>query len=294
MLPRPYMTKQKLTVAWTFLSMALFFASGAVAKDMDVKVQCGQDEQAGHWWNYCEYQVPGSTSKDVLYYFHGIGGSEYEWQNFPFYDKTYSLWGNSAPTVVTVSYGSAWLLAEQNSSGVSGLYEHFIHTALPYLETQLKLTPERRLLMGLSMGGFNASQLYLKNPELFNKVALACPALSTVSPYASREEIAAYQQRTGALDYYIARALGLSATYFPDEASWQTAAPVQQAQQRTNPTYPPLFVSGGMQDQYGFQEGGKAFVDAAAANGATAKWTPVQGPHCTFDIVGNALFLLAK
>lgn len=294
MLRSAYMTKQKLTVAATFLSIALFFSGGAFAKDMDVKVQCGQDQQAGHWWNYCEYQVPGSTSKDVLYYFHGIGGSEYEWQNFPFYDKTYSLWGTSAPTVVTISYGSAWLLAEQNGSSYSGLYEHFIKTALPYLETQLQLSPERRLLMGLSMGGFNASQVYLKNPELFSKVALACPAITTVSPYASQEDIDAYQQRTGALTPYVTRALGLSSTYFPDEPSWEKSAPVQQAQRRTNPQFPPLFVSGGMQDQYGFQEGGKAFVDAAVANGAQAKWTPLPGLHCTFDIIGNALFLLSK
>ncbi|MBC7396621.1 MAG: esterase [Bdellovibrionales bacterium] len=277
-----------------FLSILLFFSANSFADTYDVKVHCGNDEQAGVKWKFCEYKVPGSNNDSVLYYLHGLRGDEYEWQNSPNFVKTYGLWGFSAPTVVTLSYGSTWLLAEKNNSPRSGLYEHFTQIALPAIEKRLNLKPQRRLLMGASMGGFNASQVYLKNPELFAKVSLACPAITSIGPYDSAEVVAAYQERTGAYDEYVRTALTISAAYFPDQASWDKSAPIAQATERVQASHPPLYVSGGTEDEFGFQEGGELFAKAARDKGAQVVWKAVPGLHCSFDVIGNAIFLLTQ
>jgi pimeloyl-ACP methyl ester carboxylesterase len=257
-----------------------------------VSVQCDHQQGGGYWWNYCFYQTAGSTSKDVLYYFHGIHGNEYEWQNSPDYEKVYEVWGAAAPKVISISYGSAWLLAQKNSSPRSGLYDNFVDTAMPTIEAELKLQPAHRLLFGLSMGGFNAAQIYLKNSDLFTKFALACPAITSIGPYSSIEEILAYEKRTDASPADVNTALYLSHVYFPTPQDWNNAAPIAQATATVRADAPPLYVSGGMQDQYGFEEGAQAFVSAVNAKGARAKWVSLPGPHCTWDVEGTALFLI--
>lgn len=269
-------------------------ASPQATRPSSISVTCHKATGGAYWWNYCVHKSSVSQSQDVLYYFHGLDGSEYEWEDSPVYQKVYQLWGAQAPIVVSITYGSIWLLAEVNSSRYSGLYENFIHTSLPYIEKTEKLNPLHRLLLGLSMGGFNAAQVYLKDPSLFSKVALACPALTTIGPYDGDAAIQAYISRTHAFQNNVYNALYLTSSYFPTEASWEKSAPIRLATESINPEFPPLYVSGGLQDEYGFFEGAKAFVDTANAKGAKAAWIPLQGPHCTYDWQGTALFLIAE
>ena len=244
-------------------------------------------------WDYCVYKPTQSKGQDVLYYLHGLEGSDTEWSELPHYDDVYQSWGANAPTVVTISYGGIWLLAEKNGSGYSGLYENFLNTALPFIEKTNNLTPSRRLLVGLSMGGFNAAQLYLKNPNLFARVALLCPAITTVGPYSSQTEINAYVARTHALWTNVRNALEVSSTYFPNESAWENADPISLASKQGNSTFPPLFVSGGLQDQYGFFEGAAYFASEVVSQGAQAIWDPVNGGHCSFDWQATANFIVA-
>jgi S-formylglutathione hydrolase FrmB len=204
------------------------------------------------------------------------------------------LWGNSAPVVISITYGSAWLLAEQNESGYSGLYENFVKVALPTIEKTRNIHPEHRMLMGLSMGGFNAAQVYLKNPELFTKVALACPAITTVGPYSGADEIAAYTARTHALSNYVNNALYLSSNYYPSQEAWDRADSIALANTQITSDSPPLYISGGMQDEYGFFEGAAEFASIAASKGVSATWVPLRGRHCTFDWQGTARFFIAQ
>ena len=294
MLHHDYMNENKFDLKIMFFVISLIFTQSAFAVSPELQIQCGHDEQDGIGWNYCDHQLAGSTSQDVLYYFHGLYGSELEWQNSLVLDETYAAWGLSAPRVITISYGTVWLLAEKNEGQASGLYEHLVHTALPYLEKQLHVNPVHRLLMGASMGGFNASQVYLKNPELFYKVALACPAITSVSPYASSDEISSYISRTGALNSYVDTALRLSSIYFPSPESWSQSDPIELAKQRVTEKFPDLFVSGGTEDEFGFQEGGKIFAETVALKGAKATWTALPGLHCTYDVSGTAQFLISK
>jgi pimeloyl-ACP methyl ester carboxylesterase len=278
-------------IIFSFANISASVAQTPTAPPALPNVTCTQSSGGGYWYDYCLHKVGTSTNPDVVYYLHGLNGSQYEWEDSPYYSQIYALWGNQAPTVVSITYGSIWLLAQTNSSGYSGLYENFVNTALPAIETANSLKPRRRLLFGLSMGGFNAVELYLKNPNLFASVALACPAITTVGPYDGSNAINNYINRTNASAYDVNEAIYVSETYFPTEADWLNAAPLTLVN-NVNASFPPLYVSGGMQDQYGFFEGASQFVAAVTARGAKASWTPLQGGHCTFDWQGTSLFLL--
>jgi pimeloyl-ACP methyl ester carboxylesterase len=272
-------------------SVSASFAQTATPTPAFPQVTCTQSSGGGFWYDYCIHKVATSTNPDVLYYLHGLNGSQYEWEDGPFYSQIYALWGNQAPTVVSITYGSIWLLAQTNGSGLSGLYDNFVNTALPGIETANSLHPRRRLLFGLSMGGFNAAELYLKNPTLFAEVALACPAITTVGPYDGSNAIDDYIHRTHASAGDVDEAIYVSESYFPTEADWLKAAPLTLVN-NVNASFPPLYVSGGLQDQYGFFEGASQFVSAVNAHGGKANWNPLQGGHCTFDWQGTALFFL--
>lgn len=280
----------KMKVLFAALLFQSFSFAPAQANVPNLQVQCYSVSSTRNF-GYCIHKMKDSTSTDVLYYLHGAGSSEYEWQYLGALSKIYAAWGANAPAVISVSYGATWMLAEKNGSGYSGLFEHFTENAMPWMEKQLGFTPTHRMLAGLSMGGFNASQLYLKKPGLFSRVAFLCPAMTSVSPYASSADIEAYVTRTNASWAYVNRALYLSQTYYPTSADWDKAAPVALASQVVTADSAPVFVSVGAQDQYGFQEGAKQFYDAIVAKGASAQWSLVDGGHCSFDVDAAVTFI---
>ena len=53
------------------------------------KVTCYQSSGGGYWYNYCVHKVAASLNTDVLYYLHGLEGSEYEWEDSDYYSKVY-------------------------------------------------------------------------------------------------------------------------------------------------------------------------------------------------------------
>lgn len=279
----------KINIALFAFFFNFFGLTIAYAELPDMNIEC-HGVRSTYNFGYCVHQVKGSVSKDVLYYLHGVGSSEYEWQNNAALAKIYETWGANAPAVITISYGSFWLLSEK-SEDTRGLFEHFIGNAMPWAEKVLKFTPEKRMLSGASMGGFNASQLYLKQPTMFTKVAMLCPAITSVSPYASKADVDAYIERTHATRSYVNRAIYLSQMYYPTEAAWAKADPVANANQVVNNTFPAALITIGNQDEYGFQEGAKALADAITAKGGSAQWSLVEGKHCTFDVPAAISFL---
>lgn len=278
----------KAFVVWFALSLASF----AQASDTEITQNCYRANEAGERWTYCVHRVSPSVNADVVYYLHGANGSAETWANTPYFRRIYDAWGTQAPTVISVSYGPVWLLAEKNTSTYSGLYTHFVSTALPAIEKAQALKPARRLLAGSSMGGFNSVQLYLKNPELFARVALLCPAVAEVGPYSGDEAIDAYVERTGADDALVANSIYLTRLFFPTRAAYQSADPLPQAAARVTAKSPPLFVSIGLQDEYGFFEGAGKLVDLVKSKGARAAYSPVQGTHCTWDWKSVSQFLV--
>jgi pimeloyl-ACP methyl ester carboxylesterase len=283
-------------------SLFLYLASAQELEDTTTQrlprnpfAQCGSEKTEKQKWSYCIYRYNNHSQK-VVYYFHGLLGDERDWERRS-EKEMLAYWkstGQQSPIIVSISFGKSWFLAEKNSSSKSGLYEIFSQKILPQIQNQfLAIIPEQNILLGFSMGGFNASQLYFKMPHVFSRAALICGAMATVSPHASRKEVEQYIQRTNAQSWRVLVALGLSRTYFPTENDWQKHSPVALAQQYLGPRSSPLYVSNGLEDEFGFHEGNLAFVDLAAKNGADvlSDFYP-QGGHCDVDQTPIAEFLV--
>lgn len=243
---------------------------------------------------YCVYRDRRGTNGDVVYHMHGRNLDERIWN-----DDTYmtaliqSEWQRRPelpPTVVTVSYGSTWLLTPKGEKRDSGLLDDLM-TRLPAIEAKIG-RPRRRLLMGESMGGLNVLIAGLSYPSRFIKVAALCPGVYAVSPFASLPTIRAKMQRTGANPKIIFGVWMMARKYAANDAEWQRVSPLALIE-RAGPTYPALYLSNGLYDVYGNFDGTQRLVDMARKRRVKTEWHPLYGGHCATDATSLAAFLLS-
>jgi S-formylglutathione hydrolase FrmB len=248
-------------------------------------------------YSYCITQDETSHNPDVLYHLHGLTLDEKAWRRTDYYPEMIrQVWkyeNLEAPTVVSVSFGPVWLLVEKNASKLSGLFEVFLKAVIPQIEASLGGVKGKRLLIGESMGGFNATQLLLKAPGEFAKTAILCPAITAISPYASAADVDKYTDKNKADTAKVKKALFASRLFIPDEATWNTVSPLKLAPERLNHDSPDVYLSCGSSDEYGFYQGVAQFADLAYKNLNHFTWHPIfQGPHCAVDAGSVAKFLV--
>lgn len=259
---------------------------------------CGQEKGGAFAYKYCIYRTPGSNSTDVLWFLHGRDGDEHSWETDTHYANIRALWAAQDPTnipiVIGVSFGGQWLLVSKLSKAASGMLQFFENSVVPEMENQAGFKNGRRLLLGESMGGFSAAQLLLSGNVRFDRVVLACPALAWISPYAKMGDIVSWAEQNGV---NLAIAISVVITARGDFASteeWESASPMYLATDRLGPLTPPMLVSIGQQDTFGFYPGARDFATIAKQqSGSEVTWQPVPGPHCSFDETAAANFALA-
>jgi S-formylglutathione hydrolase FrmB len=241
---------------------------------------------------YCIYRAAQGTSGDVLYHLHGRGLDERIWN-----DDTYltgllqSEWqarGAVPPTVVTLSYGSTWLLTPRGKRSESGLLEDLMGR-LPEIETRTG-APRRRLLMGESMGGLNVLIAGLSEPDSFDKIAALCPGVYVDSPFGSLTAMRAGIERTGANPKRAFGVWWLARTYIADDAEWRRISPLSLIK-RAGPDFPALYLSNGLYDAYGNYEGTRLLAERAVERGVRTEWRPLYGGHCATDVYSLSRFL---
>lgn len=241
---------------------------------------------------YCIYRAEQGTNGDVLYHLHGRGLDERIWN-----DDTYltamlqARWrdgGALPPTVVTLSYGSTWLLTPRGERPESGLLEDLMGR-LPEIETRTG-APRRRLLMGESMGGLNVLIAGLSEPASFQKIAALCPGVYVDSPFGTLSIMRAGIERTGANPKMAFGIWLLARKYIADEAEWRRVSPLSLIE-RAGPDFPALYLSNGLYDAYGNYEGTRLLAKRAAERGVRTEWRPLYGGHCATDIDSLASFL---
>lgn len=241
---------------------------------------------------YCVYRDRRGTNGDVVYHMHGRNLDERIWN-----DDTYmtalvqSEWQRRPelpPTVVTVSYGSTWLLTPKGEKPDSGLLDDLM-ARLPAIEAKIG-RPRRRLLVGESMGGLNVLIAGLSYPSRFAKVAALCPGVYSISPFASLSTIRATMQRTGASPKIVFGVWMMARRYAANDAEWQRVSPLALIK-RAGRAYPALYLSNGLYDAYGNFEGSQQLVEMARRRGVTTQWHPLYGGHCATDVASLAAFL---
>jgi enterochelin esterase-like enzyme len=197
------------------------------------------------------------------------------------------------PTVISVSFGPQWLLTEVVRGDRPTAMQLFLKEVMPQVEEKIGGVKGRRLLQGESMGGFNASQLLLKTDHLFERVALLCPGMSAVGPFASKQEVEDFFARNQPHINrdWVQRILEWMKSEFPTPQDWANHNAIEQASQ-LNGRSPATYVSCGQQDEYGFFEAAQKFVERANSRGASIQWEPMKGGHCVFNTQAIAEFFV--
>ena len=294
MMTRPY----RYWLVAAFISVLIYYAWGEVTRTRGAqKVSFRPAEEAcgtSGPLRYCIYRDRRGANGDVLYHLHGRNLDEHIWN-----DDTYltaliqSEWQRRPelpPTVVTLSYGSTWLLTPKGEKPDSGLLDDLM-ARLPAIEGKIG-RPRRRLLMGESMGGLNVLIAGLSYPSRFAKVAALCPGVYSTSPFAPLSTIRAAMQRTGANPKSIFGVWMMAHKYAANDAEWQRVSPLALIKQAIS-DYPALYLSNGLYDAYGNFEGTERLAIIARQHGVKIEWHPIYGGHCSTDASSLASFLIS-
>ncbi|MBI3548478.1 MAG: hypothetical protein HY078_05435 [Elusimicrobia bacterium] len=263
--------------------------AGELAGDAGASHECGSSNLGGHRFQWCIDRPSGPASRDVLYYLHSVFRDQNSWYNQAANKSIRAEWekkGTPQPTVITVSFGSIWFFTDAN-----GRTPLFVDKIMPMLEQRIGGVKGRRLLLGRSMGGFNAIQALLRSPRLFERVALLSPALLAANPH-SEEEVSAYFARhAGHISKMKVRILiNILKAEYANAQAWVENGPLQRLL-RGVPKGARYYVSAGTADNYGFYEGAETFAKAAKAQGASVTWVPIEGGHRDTDPESVARFL---
>jgi len=233
---------------------------------------------------YCVTTPPQTVeakTSPIIYFLHGAGMSHHSWatSNVGRRARAYALEkGYEHPIVVTFSMGANWLLTEPK------VLNAFVNSFMPYIEGRLPHNGMRGV-WGLSMGGYNGFQLYLKKYEFFDVFTLGCPAVSTISPFSSDEEVLAYIRRTGASSQLVFNMKRAFKKFFSTTESWDQHDVLKLAKDLDQKRLlPPLSFSCGDKDEFGFQEGNGLLAEILTSKQLAVSYTELDGTHCEMDI----------
>ena len=287
--------KRKLIVV-CIICAALYFAWGELTKVRGAQsvgfapavVECGSFEKA----RYCIYTAEGGTNGDILYHLHGRNLDETVWNDDTYYtgmvQEEWQRSGEPAPMVVSVSYGGTWLLTPAGVREDSGLLEDFFKLVETVERRSGK--PDRRLLLGESMGGLNVLVAGFSRPDSFAKVASLCPGVYVNSPFDPLEEQVAGLRRTGADPKTVFGVAMLARKYVADDREWARVSPLRLIEQ-VEPAQLELYLSNGLYDKFGNFEGSERLAEVARARGIKTEWHPLYGGHYSIDVRSLSAFL---
>lgn len=253
--------------------------------------QCGQEGPL----RYCVHRAATGMNGDVLYHLHGRNLEAEVWNDPSYFTAMVQAeWqraGVLPTTVVSLSYGSVWLLASRGEAEHSGLLDR-IWPDITAIESRIG-TPRRRLLMGESMGGLNSLVLGLSQPRRFAKVAALCPGVYRDSPFASLGQIREAIVRTGAEPLVALGIWQLARRHVANEHEWRRMSPLELIEGAAlDEARPSLYLSAGLYDRYGLYEGTERLAMRAVQRGLSAEWHPLYGGHCAIDVTSLAAFLV--
>lgn len=289
----------------------MIFVGGILSANRSVaeKIEWQQYQSSGRCkWSYVIYKAEPVDTNKLIYFFHGAGGDSFTWLKA--YKTFRDEWESNDlahPIVVAVSFGPKWIFVPSVDSGDKGFLEKFWKEVVPHIESQLSCHIKHRYAIGQSMGGYNALQLALDQPQFFEKMVLNSPAIFNLSLYANDNEIYAYAKRTGTFSYIerlkfflfgldveslaISKIIQSRREFIPDHKSWEKSSIFRNARYKVNSQFPRLLVTCGDKDEFGLHEGAKILVDIVNENGGSAEFHLLDGKHMARDDRSAFLFL---
>jgi pimeloyl-ACP methyl ester carboxylesterase len=248
---------------------------------------CGQMIRGSVTLQYCFYPstIP-STNRDLLYFFHGAGGSALSWEEAS--PSLYRRWRGgffsaekASPAVLSLSFGSAFQLSDYVTPNSGAFRALLVTEFMKALEAKLGLTPTRRLVTGMSMGGLNATYLWLRGPRgFFAKVAPLCPAITNLSPFANDAQIDTFLAHNhGLVKQNLIGVNQFFRSLFPTVAAWSANMPQAYLSGLSQIPSAALFVYD-THDDLGFSSGTSDFIASAMQRGFRVQSEAVDGGHC--------------
>lgn len=257
---------------------------------------------SGHELSYCVKDL-GFNPKPthIVYFFHGVGGSANSIFSMmspksDLYEAMTSRGLAQAPVFVGLSFGRQALVPREPRGETPASLEALLTQAFPAIEAampyEFKTHPPVRHMMGLSLGGFNALNVSALRPEAFRSVIALCPALLNFDPFQKTEVEAYLARHQGVIRRTKVEFMILMLRReFQDFASWNKRNPIELVKKGSYQTLP-LFLSTGLQDEYGFMEGAAVFTQAAYGKVASGSvFAPIDGDHCFFDGAALKVFV---
>ena len=186
-----------------------------------------RSDKAGGDVSYLLYLPPGydtasTTRYPVVYWLHGLGGSQRSGAAFVRHLDAAIRSGRSPAMIAVLVNGlrdSRWVDSHDGQRPVETV---FIRELIPHVDQAYRTTAARgsRMIEGFSMGGFGAARIGFKHPDLFSAVSIMAGALL------DDESIA-----TTRPDLF-AKNFGASTTYFHANSPWvvveQNAAAIRE------------------------------------------------------------------
>jgi hypothetical protein len=230
--------------------MLLFFILTFSLQSFSQKQHCGKGSIGlFESYSWCAEVPAKSNTSTVLYYFHGNGGSEKDWQNST-REALYKKWQTSSqggPIIISLSFGKFWFLTKEKSN-------LFIEKVRPAIEKRLNLKPSTRLLMGESMGGYNAFFVATQAPTSFQKFAVLCPALYPVNPFVNSETESFVQKQPAWVNQkFVNKWLTRQKEVYQSEPLWSAVNPLKNLQ-RLEKHQTQIYLLADEKDSLGFYE----------------------------------------
>lgn len=246
-----------------------YIAGEYITKENNIKVKYVISEQ-------------NNDNKNLVFYFHGIGRSEYEWieeDGFGrmFYDVIKNNDNFKPITVVSISLGGAYLFVEDAPEPYNDDLETlFVDEIVPCFKRKLSKNGNVYLI-GHSMGGFNALVLSFRNPDVFKTVTAISPFVAPISPFTEEFEKRGKELKMTSLQIAIIKKM--LTTAFPNEEKWHEYNPFSLVKNYNKTERPYVFLSSATEDLPGFSESIEEFSKILDKNKFSHKYCKSKGDH---------------
>lgn len=284
------------------------FAKAEDSSEKEGQKICETRDLQGVTFRYCAFIGDRKKNRDLVYFLHGAGGNEQQWLGDNMFDGAplYSYWKRqrkAAPTVISISFQTGqWVVSDLPIPGQQLSYREIIEQQVfPYVEGRWPLGSKgRRMIMGTSMGGYNAYVLWLSSPQLYAKAAPLCAGVSDLSPYAGNDEMEKLLNRKSGWFNRPVKADALQTYKKIFGPFFQGSTEVwlknrAQALVKAKGKYKNsrLYVSYNKGDEFGFGFFNKDFVDVLLGHGVSLTAVANNESHCVGVFTdGLAAFLV--
>ena len=128
-------------------------------------------------------------------------------------------------------------------------------------------------------------------PSLFSRVASLCPPLYSITPHSSPAQLISFATKSGAKPYALMTAIGIGRYLFKDDSEWRQFSPLHLIQTKNFRSFPSLYLTTGLRDEFGNFSTVESFAEIAKNKGIRVFWRPNSGDHCSIDAPSLGRFL---